>query len=112
MSAEQLGTGSLTAAGQATAAGVFMTVPTGAIVDSITTSPGGSPISEDVYDENGAFHTRFVYEREQTQATIVLVGVAYATAAGYEAKAGYYIESVSEEKTKSAVRTTIVITKL
>lgn len=113
MAATQNGTGSLTAAGQATAAGAFITVPVGAIVESITTQPGGSPIFEDIYDENGAFHTRITYEKDQTSATIVLVGVAYPLPAGaYSEISGYYIESVSEEKGKSAVRTTLVITKL
>lgn len=114
MASTQNGTGSLTVAGQAVKAAVFITVPSGAIVENVTTNPGGSPQFEDIMDENGAFHTRITFERGMTTATIILIGKAYTKAAGEMDGSGsnYYIESVSEEAGKSAYRTTISVTKL
>ena len=65
-------------------------------------------------DENGAFHTRIVFNAAMTTATIVVVGVAFAKAAGEVDGSGsnYYIESVSEETSKGPVRTTINVTLL
>jgi len=113
MAATQSGTAGLTLAGQATAAGTYITVPSGAIVESITTNTGGSPIFEDVMDENGAFHTRITFEARMTQITIVLVGVAYsAVAPGAMSLTNYYIESQSAESSKGPIRTTLTLTKL
>lgn len=112
MAATQNGTAGLTVAGQATTAGTYITVPTGAIVESITINPGGSPLFEDVMDEDGAFHTRLTYEKRMHTITIVLVGVASSLVAGDMSLTNYYVESVSTEATKSAVRQTITLTKL
>jgi len=114
MAATQQGTGSLTVGGQATAAAVYITVPAGSIVESVTENPGGSPDFEDVMDADGAHHTRITYEKSMTTATVVLVGKAYASAAGVMDGSGtdYYVESVSEENAKNAVRTTINVTHL
>ena len=115
MAADQKGTGSLTVAGQAVKAAVMIAVPANSIVESITTNPGGSPQFEDQMDEAGAFHTRITFESGMDTATIVIVGVAFATAAG--ALGGgttdkYYIESNSEETSKGPVRTTVTLTLL
>ena len=114
MASEELGTGSLTRAGQADAAAVFITVPANSIVESVTSNPGGSPQYEDVMDEDGAFHTRITFEKGMHTATVVVVGVAFASAAGVAdgTSSNYYIESVSQETSKGPVRTTINVTRL
>jgi len=114
MAVTQSGTGGLTLGGQTVAAAVFVTVPANTIVESVTTNDGGSPIYEDVMDADGAFHTRITFEKTMTTATIVLVGIAYASAAGALDGSGsdYYVESVSEAKAKNAVQTTINVTHL
>lgn len=114
MAVDQKGTGSLTCAGQAAEAATYITVPDGAIVETVTGSPGGSPDFEDVMDEDGALHTRLTYESGMHTAQIVLVGAAYASAAGAVdgASSNYYVESVSEEKAKGAIRTTINVTRI
>ena len=112
MAADQKGTGSLTVGGQLTAAETYMTVPDGAIVESITVNPGGSPQFEDIPDEDGAFHTRLTFEKRMTTITIVLVGAASTLSAGDMSATNYYVESVSTEATKNAVRQTITFTQL
>lgn len=114
MSSTQLGTGSLTAAGQAAAAATYITVPADSIIESLSVGPGGSPQTDDTNDEDGAFHTRFVYEKGMHTATIVIVGKAYTKGAGEVdgSSANYYIDSVSAETTKNAIRTTVTVTRL
>lgn len=112
MAVDQKGTAGLTAAGQATTAGTYITVPTGAIVESVTINPGGAPQYEDIVDEDGAFHTRLTFEKRMRTITIVLVGVASSLAAGDMSLTNYYVESVSTESTKTAVRQTITLTQL
>lgn len=114
MAATQNGTGSLTAAGQAAAAATYITVPSGSIIESITINGGGSPQFEDVMDEDGAFHTRLTFEKRMNTATVVIVGKAYASAAGAVdgSSSNYYVESVSAEKGKGAIRTTVTVTRL
>jgi len=111
---EQLGTGSLTAAGQAAAAAAYITVPTDSIIESLTVSNGGAPQYEDIMDEDGAFHTRITFEAGMHTATIVVVGKAFTKAAGVVDGSGsnYYIESTSAETSKGPVRTTINVTRL
>ena len=114
MSVTQLGTGSVTVAGQAALAATYITVPASSIIESITVGNGGAPQSEDVMDENGAFHTRLMFENGMHTATIVIVGKAFANAAGTVdgSSSNYYIESVSAEKAKGAIRTTVTVTRL
>lgn len=114
MAATQNGTGSLTAAGQAALAATYITVPSGAIIETITVNGGGSPQFEDVMDENGAFHTRITFEKTMDTATVVIVGKAYASAAGAVdgTSSNYYVESVSAETSKGPVRTTVTVTRL
>ena len=114
MAASQDGTGLTTVAGQAVKAAVFITVPANSIVESVTSNPGGSPQYEDVMDEDGAFHTRITFEAGMHTATVVVVGKAFAKAAGTADGSGsdYYIESVSAETSKGPVRTTINVTHL
>jgi len=102
------------AGGQATKAAVFITIPVGAIIESVTTNPGGSPEIEDIMDADGAFHTRLVFEKGMHTASIVIVGKEYTKQAGEMdgANTDYFIDSVSEEAGKSARRTTITVTKL
>jgi len=120
MAATQNGTGSLTIGGQATEAAVYVNVPVGTIIESVTTNPGGNPIFEDVMDEDGAFHTRITFEKRMTRATIVAVGSvlqndddpATDIAAGDMMNTNYYVESSQIERTKSSVRHTVTVVKL
>ena len=114
MASTQLGTGSLTAAGQAALAATYITVPVNSIIESVTVNPGGAPEYEDVMDEDGAFHTRITFNAAMHTATIVVVGVAFAKAAGVVdgSSSNYYIESVSAETSKGPVRTTVNVTRL
>lgn len=114
MASTQQGTGSLTAAGQAALAATYITVPANVIVESVTVNGGGSPQFDDVMDEDGAFHTRITFEKTMHTATVVLVGVAYASAAGAVdgSSSNYYVESVSAETSKGPLRTTITLTRL
>ena len=114
MASSQLGTGSLTAAGQAAAAATYISVPAGSIIESLTVSNGGAPQYEDVLDEDGAFHTRITFEAGMHTATVVVVGKAFVAAAGTADGSGsnYYVESVSAETSKGPVRTTVNVTLL
>jgi len=114
MAASQAGTGSLTLAGQAAAAATYITVPVGSIIESITINTGGSPVFEDVMDEDGAFHTRITFEARMHTASIVIVGKAFSTAAGTldGSSSNYYIESSSAERSKGPVRTTVSVTRI
>ena len=114
MESTQHGTGSLTAAGQATKAATYITVPTGSIIESVTVNNGGSPQYEDIQDEDGAFHTRITFEASMHTASIVVVGKAFVAAAGTLDGSGsdHYVESVTEETSKGPVRTTVTVTHL
>ena len=114
MAADQKGTGSLTAAGQAAAAAVYCTIPSGGIVESLTFVTGGSPDFEDQMDEDGAFHTRLTYEKRMNTATIVIVGKACTQVVGDVGgtSSNYYVESISAETSKGPIRTTITVTRL
>jgi len=114
MAASQNGTGSLTVGGQATQAAVHITVPSGAIVESVTYNPGGSPVYEDYYDADGAFHTRVTFESGMDTATVTLFGVAYTTGAATMdgSSSNYYIESNQREFTKGPVRSVVTLTRL
>lgn len=112
MAATQNGTGSLTVGGQATKAGTYITVPAGAIVESVTVNGGGSPQYEDVNDADGAFHTRITFEKRMLTATIVLVGVEFTGDAGSMQLTNYYLESHAQETSKGPVRTTLTLTKI
>lgn len=113
MAATQIGTGSLTLGGQAAAAAVVIAVPAGAVVESVETNLGGSPQYEDVYDADGAHHTRITYEKGMDEITITLFGVAFTTDAG-EVGGGttnkYYIESNQKSETKGPVRSVVRLT--
>jgi|TARA_R100000306_G_C4360519_1_gene135009 hypothetical protein len=114
MAATQHGTGSLTASGAAAKAATYITVPAGSIIESVSVSNGGSPIYDDLMDEDGAFHTRITFEASMHQATVVVVGKAFAAAAGTLDGSGsdHYIESATEETSKGPVRTTVTVTNL
>ena len=114
MASTQAGTGSLTVAGQAALAATYITVPASSIIESVSVNNGGSPIFEDVYDEDGALHTRITFEKGMHTATVVVVGVAYATGAGEVdgSSSNYYITGVSQEHTKGAIRTTVNVERI
>jgi len=119
MAVTQNGTGSLTIAGGSSgtldqkAAG-YITVPAGAIVESVEVNLGGSPDFEDQKDALGAFHTRLTYEKRQHEATIVIVGKEYTKDAGDVdgTSSNYYVLSAVPSFGKGAVRTTIRVQRL
>lgn len=111
--ATQKGTGGFTLGGQATTAAVSIAVPAGCVVESVTSNLGGSPDWEDFVDANGAHHTRVTYENGMDTLTIVLFGVAFATAAGNMGGGStdkYYIEANQKAETKGPVRSTVQLT--
>ena len=114
MAATQVGTGSLTVGGQATQAAVHITVPSGAVIESVTFNPGGAPQYEDYMDEDGALHTRVTFESGMSTATVTLFGVAYTTSAGTVdgSASNYYIESNQREFTKGPVRSVVTLTRI
>ena len=114
MAATQSGTGGLNVAGQDTQAAIHITVPAGAVVESVTFNGGGSPDFEDVQDKDGAFHTRITFERGMHTATVTLFGAAYTTDAGNVdgSSSNYYIESNQKELSKSPVRSVVTVTRL
>jgi len=114
MASTQLGTGGLTAAGQAALAATYISVPINSIIESVTVNNGGAPIFEDIMDENGALHTRITFENAMHTATIVVVGIAFVASAGTVdgSASNYYVESVSAETSKGPIRTTVTVTRL
>ena len=119
MAVTQNGTGSLVIAGGATGtldvkAAVYITLPVGAIVESINVKPGGKPDYEDQKDALGAEHTRLTYEKGMHEHTTVIVGREYTKTAGEVdgSSANYYNESVDVLFGKAAVRTTIAGTRI
>jgi len=114
MAAAQVGTGGLTVAGQAALAATYITVPALSIIESVTVNAGGAPQYEDQMDEDGAHHTRITFEAGMHTATVVVVGIAFATAAGTldGSASNYYIESSAAETSKGPVRTTINLTRI
>ena len=115
MAATQLGTGSLTLGAPATAAAAtIITIPAGAIVESVTINPGGDVQKEDVLDGDGAFHTALVYENRMDTVSVVIVGKAYTKRKGETDGSGaaYEVLDVSEEHGKGALRTTVSLRKI
>jgi hypothetical protein len=114
MAITQTGIGELTLANKATRAAVYITVPEGAIVESVNEGPGGSPDFEDQKGDLGEQHTRLTYEKRMDTATIVLVGKAYTKQAGDVDGTNYYVESVDVEHVANGgpLRTTINVTKV
>lgn len=113
MAATQVGTGSLTITDPQTSAATYITIPTGAIVESVNITRGGSPDMETQKDSLGAFHTDIWYEKRQDEVEIVLVGKVYAkTEVGVTDVAAYEIISLVSEDSKGPVRTTIRVKKI
>jgi len=119
MAVVQNGTASLVIAGGSAGtldvkAAVYITLPSGAIVESINVKPGGSPIFEDQMDALGALHTRLTFEKGMHQHTTTIVGKEYTKAAGDVdgSSSNYYVEGVDVAYGKAAVRTTINGTRI
>lgn len=112
MSATQNGTGSLTLGAPATAAANWITVPVGAIIESVNVTLAGTPQQEDQYDSDGAFHTSLWFEKRMDSATIVLVGKAYTKIPGDMDQTNFEVMSVVPEYGKGVLRTTITVRKI
>jgi len=113
MAATQIGTGTLTVSGQATAAAIVLAIPANAVVESVETNLGGSPIYEDYFDDAGALHTRITYEAGMDTITVTMFGVAFTTDAGALGGGStnkYYIESNQKSETKGPVRSVVTLT--
>jgi hypothetical protein len=115
MAATQIGTGLLTLGAPATAAAAtILTVPVGTIVRSVRIGSGGAPITEDIMDADGAFHTKLVFENRMDTVQVVLIGKAYTKKAGETDGSGtaYYVDSVDVEHGQGALQTTVSLTKI
>jgi len=115
MAATQLGLGSLTLGAPATAAAAtIITIPEGAIVESVTVNKGGSVEKEDVRDGDGALHTVLIFDKRCDEVTVVIVGKAYTKSAGDSEGTGtaYEVLSVSVEHGRGALRTTVNLRKV
>ncbi len=115
MAATQLGTGGLTLGAPATAAAAtIITVPVGAIVESVNVIPGGDVEEEDQFDGDGAFHTALIYERRMDNVSVVIVGKAYTKSKGELDGSGsaYQVRDVQVEHGKGALRTTVTLRKI
>jgi hypothetical protein len=113
MAATQVGTGSLTITDPQTAAATYITIPSGAIVESVTIDPGANTQMDTQYDSLGAFHTDIWYEKRQHEATIVLVGKPYGKSdVGQTDVAAYEIVGLTVDDTSKPVRTTIRVKKI
>lgn len=111
------GTNPLTLGAPATAAAAtIITIPAGSIVRSVRIGSGGAPITEDIMDADGAFHTKLVFENRMDTVQVVLIGKAYAKKAGQSDGSGtppaYYVDSVDVEHGQGALQTTISLTKV
>ena len=117
MAATQVGTGTLTPltlGAPASAAPTYVTVPSGAIIESVKVTVVGDADMETQYDANGAFHTDLWFEKRQTGAVVVIVGKAYTKAPGDLDGTGskYEVLSVAKEKSKGPIRTTVTVRKV
>ena len=114
MAATQNGTGSLTLGDPQTLAATYITIPSGAIVESVTENPAGDAQREDQKDSDGAFHTSVWYEKRQDGATVVIVGADYTQLPGTVDALipAYEIMSVTKEYSKGPIRATIVVKKI
>ena len=112
MAAEQQGTGGLTVGGTITAFETMLTRPADSIIEGVTIVPGGSPEQEDQMDSDGVFHTRLVFERGMDTINAVVVGKDYVVGGSGQMDGTTFLESVSKEYGKAALRVTIAGTKL
>jgi hypothetical protein len=115
MAVTQLGTGGLTLGAPATAAAAtIITMPVGAIVESVTVTPGGSVEKEDVRDGDGALHTVLIFDNRCDEVTVVIVGKAYTKKAGELDGSGsaYEVLSAPAEHGRGALRTTVNLRKV
>ena len=104
---DQLGTGGLTVGGSEAAFETMLTLPIGALIDTVTINDGGSPDTEDIVDSDGAFHTRLVFERLMDTIQAVFAGKDYAVGGAGEMDGTTYLDSVAKAYGKSAIRVTI-----
>lgn len=114
MAATQVGTGSLTLGAPLTAAATYITVPSGAIIESVSVDLSGEAQMETQYDSDGAFHSDIWYEKRCTGATVVVVGKAYSGSVGdlQGSSSNYEVMSIAQELSKGPVRTTVRVKKV
>jgi hypothetical protein len=114
MAADQVGVGGLTMGAPLTAAAVFVTIPSGAIVESVNVDKPGDAQMETQYDSDGAFHSDIWYESRCIGATVVIVGEPFVGEVGdlQGTADDYEIMSIAEEKSKGPVRTTVTVKRM
>jgi hypothetical protein len=114
MAATQVGVGSLTLGAPLTAGAVFVTIPTGAIVESVAVEKPGDAQMETQYDADGAAHTDIWYEKRCWGATVVIVGRDFTALPGTTTGAGgkYEIMSVAKEHGKGPIRSTVTVKRI
>jgi len=114
MAADQVGVGSLTLGAPLTAAAVFVTVPAGAIVESVSVDKPGDAQMETQYDAEGAAHSDIWYEKRCWGATVVLVGRDFTALPGTTTGASnkYEIMSVAKERGKGPIRSTVTVKRI
>jgi hypothetical protein len=118
MAVTQLGIGATTAltlgAPATAAAATMITIPTGAIVESVTMTPGGSVEKEDVRDGDGALHTVLIFDNRCDEAQVVIIGKAYTKKKGEldGSASAFEVVDVSVEHGRGALRTTVSLRKV
>jgi hypothetical protein len=113
MAADQVGTGGLTMGAPLTAGAVFVTIPAGAIVESVNVDKPGDAQMETQYDANGAVHSDIWYEKRCWGATVVIVGKDFTALPGTTTgSGGYEIISVAKEHGKGPIRSTVTVKRI
>ena len=114
MAADQVGIGDLTMGAPLTAGAVFVTIPAGAIVESVNVDKPGDAQMETQYDADGAVHSDIWYEKRCWGATVVIVGKDFTALPGTLTGSGnkYEIMSVSKERGKGPVRSTVTVKRI
>ena len=114
MAADQVGTGSLTLGAPLTAGAVYVTIPAGAIIESVTLNKPGDAQMEPQYDADGAIHSDIWYEKRNWNATVVIVGRDFTALPGTTtgASSKYEIMSVAKEHGKGPIRSTVTVKRI
>jgi len=114
MAATQVGTGNLILGDPQATAATFIDVPDDSIIESVAVDLPGDAQMETQYDSDGAFHSDLWYESRCIGATVVIVGEPFEGDVGelQGTNDDFEIMSISEEKSKGPVRTTVTVKRM